>query len=100
MTRQVEHKVDFRDAGFAPVHLAHGANLSEHLDVGNSPLLFGCRTGICGTCLVQLEGNVSPPSEDEQELLDVLAPGDTNARLACQVSVIADISVRPYPDAG
>jgi ferredoxin len=75
------------------VVLAEGANLSEHLTVENSPVLFGCRTGICGTCLVQVDGDISPPGDEEQDLLDVVAPGDPRARLACQLELTADIEL-------
>jgi len=93
-------RVSFFDASYAPVELPLGATLSEHLDVGNSPLLFGCRTGICGTCLVKVEGELPPPGDDEREILDVLAPGDRRARLACQLKLVGDLCVGPHPEAG
>ena len=40
------HFVSFSSASHEPVRLARGSILSEHLSVANSPLLFGCRTGI------------------------------------------------------
>jgi ferredoxin len=93
-------RVRFFDESYAPVELAAGATLSEHLDVGNSPLLFGCRTGICGTCLVRVEGELPPPGDEERELLEMLAPGDAQARLACQLTVVGDLCVGPHPEAG
>lgn len=93
-------KVSFFDESFAPVELAEGAALSEHLDVGNSPLLFGCRTGICGTCLLRVEGALPPASEEERELVDMLAPGDPSARLGCQIRLVGDIKVAPHPEHG
>jgi ferredoxin len=93
-------KVSFFDEKFAPVELAAGSSICEFLDVGNSPLLFGCRTGICGTCLVRVEGALPPPSDEERELLDMLAPGDAQARLGCQIKLTADIRVEPHPEAG
>lgn len=69
--------------------------LAEVLTVQNSPILFGCRTGICGTCLVEVIGEVLPPDEDEQELLEVLAPGNSHARLACQLDLIGDVAIAP-----
>jgi ferredoxin len=91
--------VRFFDRAFAPVRLPLGGCLAEHLDVTNSPLLFGCRTGICGTCLVRIEGDLPPPGDDEKELLDLLAPGDPRARLACQVELTSDVCVEPHPEA-
>jgi ferredoxin len=96
----MKFRVSFFDESFAPVELAAGAALSEHLDVGNSPLLFGCRTGICGTCLVRVEGSLAPPSDEERELLEMLAPGDAQARLGCQIRLVGDIRVAPHPEAG
>ena len=96
----MKYTVRFFDESFAPVELAEGSAISEHLDVGNSPLLFGCRTGICGTCLLRVEGPLPPPSAEEQELLDMLAPGDAQARLGCQIKLTADITVAPHPEAG
>lgn len=62
-------------------------NLSEVLDATNSSILFGCRTGICGTCLVKIvEGkeNIDPPNKDEEEYLEIVADED-DLRLACQL---------------
>jgi len=86
-------RVAFEADSHPPVLLARHANLSEHLTVQNSPVLFGCRTGICGTCLVRVSGELGPPSDDERDLLDLIAPGDPRARLACQLDLIADIEV-------
>lgn len=67
--------------------------LSNHLTIQNSPVLFGCRTGICGTCLVKVTGDIPPPNRDEQEMLAVLAPECPTARLACQIDLTADITI-------
>jgi ferredoxin len=75
------------------------ANLSEHLNIQNSPVLFGCRTGICGTCLCEvrvLQGAIEPPSEDEVELIGMLAPEIPGARLACQIQGSAHIELKYY----
>ncbi|MDF1662714.1 MAG: 2Fe-2S iron-sulfur cluster-binding protein [Planctomycetota bacterium] len=81
---------------FPAVELSAGAALSEELDIHNSPVLFGCRTGICGTCLVTAEplyaGEIT---EDEQEILDVYAPGQKGVRLACQMRLQGPLSLRP-----
>lgn len=78
--------------------LARGSVLSEHLTIENSPVLFGCRTGICGTCLVEVEeelnGRLLAPSADESELLEIIASDISRARLACQVELRADIKVK------
>ncbi|MEQ1877241.1 MAG: 2Fe-2S iron-sulfur cluster-binding protein [Bdellovibrionia bacterium] len=93
------HSVFFTDESFKAVSLPKGANLSEHLSVNNSPLLFGCRTGICGTCMIEvseeLNGKLDAPASDERELLSLMAPGNPRARLACQIRLSADIRVKP-----
>ena len=93
-----QHTISFSPEGYTPVKLARGSVLSEHLTIENSPVLFGCRTGICGTCLVEVEGEASgkllAPSADESELLEIIAPDIARARLACQVELLADIKVR------
>ncbi|HEY9678491.1 MAG TPA: 2Fe-2S iron-sulfur cluster-binding protein [Drouetiella sp.] len=86
----------FPSTNFGAVSLSDGANLSEQLTVINSPVLFGCRTGICGTCLVQITSgydNLTPPDETEVEALEIYAPDIKNARLACQIDLNADISL-------
>ena len=40
-----------------------------------------------------INGQVPPPDADEQELLDVLAPGIPNARLACQIDLTDHLAI-------
>ena len=93
-----QHKISFSPESHPQVTLARGSVLSEHLTIENSPVLFGCRTGICGTCLVEVEeeinGRLLAPSADESELLEIIAPDVSRARLACQVELRADIKVK------
>jgi ferredoxin len=95
---RLQYQVSFSTAGHDTVILARGELLSEHLNVANSPLLFGCRTGICGTCLIEVEaqenGELPRPSADEMELLELIAPDNPRARLACQIELCADIRIR------
>jgi len=84
----------FPGTEYPPVILSAHQNLSEHLTIRNSPLLFGCRTGICGTCLVEAIGDISPPQPDEQEMLDTLAPQILNSRLACQIDITNNLEIR------
>ena len=86
-------KISFPDSDYASLTLDAHTPLADTLTVQNSPILFGCRTGICGTCLVSVIGDVSPPSPDEQELLDVLAPNHPNARLACELDITHDLKI-------
>ena len=61
-------EVAFPGSSHGAVRLNKGDNLSEQLTVQNSPVLFGCRTGICATCLSEVEGVQS------SELASRLAP--------------------------
>lgn len=87
-------KISFPDTDYPPINLQLHENLSEHLTIQNSPVLFGCRTGICGTCLVEVIGEIPPAQFDEQEMLDTLAPNYPNARLACQLKLTTNIEIR------
>jgi ferredoxin len=92
------YKITFPGTNFTPISLEENANLSEHLTVQNSSVLFGCRTGICGTCLVAVKGHISPPNNDEKEMLEVFAPNNTQARLACQVHLTDNIEITYLPN--
>ncbi|BAY98979.1 ferredoxin [Tolypothrix tenuis PCC 7101] len=87
-------KISFPGTNYPPINLQPHQNLSEYLTIQNSPVLFGCRTGICGTCLVEVIGEISPPLPDEQEMLNTLVPNHPNVRLACQLDIIADVEIR------
>ena len=89
-------KISFPYSDYRSLSLPAHTPLADALTVQNSPILFGCRTGICGTCLVTVTGDMPPPDADEQELLDILAPNDPHARLACQLDVTHDLEIRPY----
>jgi ferredoxin len=85
--------VHFPGTRYAPLSLPAGAGLARNLTAVNSPVLFGCRTGLCGTCVVAVEGDVPPPDEEEREVLAIVAPDEPRARLACQIDLVADIRI-------
>ena len=89
-------QIFFPNTNFPPIKLKPHEPLSEYLTVENSPVLFGCRTGLCGTCLVEVIGDIPPPTEEEKELLEILAPDNPSARLACQVNLTQDIVLKSY----
>jgi len=93
-----DHKVSFSDTAYPPQLVSEGMSLSEELTASNSPLLFGCRTGICGTCIVEVEGDIPPADEDEQEILDIYADGNPALRLACQINVTCPIHITVYSE--
>lgn len=78
------------------VELQKHSHLSENLTIENSPILFGCRIGICGTCAIEVidgEG-LHPRTPEESEYLEAICPETPNARLACQIRLCANIKVR------
>lgn len=90
-------RISFTDEKFEPVELPDQACLSEHLTAKNSPILFGCRIGICGTCIVEVvsgENDLCERTENEKEFLDAIVPDKKECRLACQVNINTDIKVR------
>ncbi|MEC4816260.1 MAG: 2Fe-2S iron-sulfur cluster-binding protein [Scytonema sp. PMC 1069.18] len=91
-------KIKFKQTNHQPIQLQKHQPLSEHLTIQNSPVLFGCRTGICGTCLVIIKGDIPPPNPEEKELLEILAPGNKQARLACQIDLTSDIEIASYKE--
>ncbi|MEM7796272.1 MAG: 2Fe-2S iron-sulfur cluster-binding protein [Cyanobacteria bacterium P01_C01_bin.118] len=91
----MSYKVSFPSSDHDVLELDAHTPLANVLTVQNSPILFGCRTGICGTCLVTISGDVPPADAEEQELLDVLAPNSPNARLACQINITHDLQISP-----
>lgn len=86
-------EVSFPDTSFSSLIVDPRRSLSHCLTVDNSPVLFGCRTGICGTCLVKVQGQALPPSEEEREVINLLAPNSPQARLACQLQPTESIQI-------
>lgn len=93
------YTITFLDSDAAEITLPDGSVLSEHLDAENSPVLFGCRAGICGTCLCEIytnkNTNLHNPDNHEQEALDIYAPNNPHARLACQFILKSNITIKP-----
>lgn len=89
--------ISFDESDKPPVQVPHGAVLSEVLNVQNSPILFGCRIGICGTCAVEViesQTPLHPRTAEEEEFLEGLAPGRPGCRLACQIRINTNIKIR------
>jgi ferredoxin len=91
--------------GDKSVECPHGANLRVVLLRARLPLYtlvaeaLHCRgRGLCGTCAVRIEGAVSEPTAAEERRLR-RAPHKPEAglRLACQCSVLGDVTVTKYP---
>lgn len=89
-------KLTFSDIDLA-VSVPVGARVIEISEKVGSGIIYGCREGDCGTCLMQVEegaNNLSSPSVVEHQILSNMAAG-RNQRLACQAQVLGDCKVRP-----
>lgn len=97
------HRIEFPGTAFPPVEVPDLACLPLHLTVLNSPVLFGCRSGLCGTCLIEVKpmcaGTLDPPGIAEHEALEIYAPGNPHARLACQLALSVDVHIRKIESA-
>lgn len=62
---------------------------------------FGCRSGSCGACVIEvLEGltSLGEPDHDELDFLEDLGRTGGNHRLACQCRLRGDATVRVADD--
>jgi ferredoxin len=97
LTSSKYHKIEFVETNFDSVELPEGQYLADYLTAKNSPLLFGCRAGVCGTCLVEvtpLQGTLSQPNDLEAETLALFAPDNSKARLACQLNLTTCVALK------
>lgn len=88
--------VTFEDDDLS-VQVEPGQTLTDICDEYPNSLLFGCRDGACGTCLIEVMSgpeNLTPVTEIERDMLDVMAEDNDRARLGCQCTVKGDIRVR------
>ncbi|MEU6201755.1 2Fe-2S iron-sulfur cluster-binding protein [Streptomyces sp. NPDC047061] len=84
------------EIGTQRVEVPSGSRLAPVCAQNDLPVVFGCRAGRCGACLVQvLAGgdNLSEPTAKEARLLEVLV-ADHDWRLACQCVVLGDVRLR------
>ena len=66
-----------------------GTGLMAFCEEVGSSIAFGCGTGVCGVCLVQVVSgmeNLSKPTEQESESLKMLG-AKKGQRLACQITI-------------
>lgn len=77
------------------IEVKEGYQLIEMCEDHDTSILFGCRDGACGACMVKvLEGaeHISPMESDEKDFLETMAAED-NERLACQCKVFGDVKI-------
>jgi len=89
-------RVTFKDIGIT-VHVPVGTRIIEVSEKIGAGLIYGCREGDCGTCLMKVdEGweNLTTPSVVEEKILKENLAGIHN-RLACQAQVLGDVVISP-----
>jgi ferredoxin len=73
-----------------------GTSLADIADASGADITFGCRSGSCGTCRVQVVTGLehcSAMTSEERDFLEAMnGPGDQ--RLACQVTVQGDVDIQ------
>ena len=90
--------ISFACEGYEALEAELDTWLNLVLDQPGSPVTFGCRSGLCGTCAVEVVKTSKPldaPDEGEQETLDVVWPDRDNLRLACVLQARADMTLKP-----
>ncbi len=89
-------KLTFKDIGIT-VSVPVGVRVIEISEKVGSGIIYGCREGDCGTCMMKVEEgwqNLSEPSVIEHKILQENAAG-RHYRLACQAQVLGDVTVSP-----
>lgn len=79
------------------VSVPAGVRVIEISEKVGSGIVYGCREGDCGTCLMKIEegwNNLSTPSVLEDKILRENMAGK-HYRLACQAQVLGDVTVKP-----
>ena len=89
--------ISFDDDDYPPLEAELGMWLNLVLDQPGSPVTFGCRSGLCGTCAIQVTQTsvkLNAPDEGEQETLDVVWPDRSDLRLACVMQAEGDMTIK------
>lgn len=79
------------------VNVPAGVRVIEISEKVGSGIVYGCREGDCGTCMMKVDDgwdNLSTPSVIEDKVLKDNLAG-RHYRLACQAQVIGDVTVSP-----
>jgi len=77
------------------IDVAQNYKLIDMCEDYDTSILFGCRDGACGACMIRiLEGkeNLSPMQDDEKDFLETMA-AEPDERLACQCKVLGDVKI-------
>jgi len=88
--------ITFEDIG-RTVNVSAGTRVIEVSEQVGAGIVYGCREGDCGTCIMHVqEGwqNLTEPSVLEEKVLKENMAG-RHDRLACQAQIIGDCTIKP-----
>ena len=77
------------------ITVEHNAAIIDVCENEETSILFGCRDGACGACMIRVlknPQNLSPKSEHEIDFLETMAATE-DERLACQCHVLGDVTI-------
>lgn len=77
------------------IEVEPNASIIDVCEKEDTSILFGCRDGACGACMVRVvenPQNLSPMAESERDFLETMAARE-DERLACQCLVLGDVTV-------
>ena len=80
------------------VELPRNSTLTALEEVQETIIPFGCRSGACGSCAIEvLEGisNLTVADDRERLFLTTLGYPEQHYRLACQCRLQGDITIKP-----
>ena len=89
-------KITFSDIS-QTVNVPAGTRVIEVSEKIGSGIIYGCREGDCGSCMMEVTSgwnNLTEPSVLEEKVLKDNMAGRHN-RLACQAQIIGDCEVKP-----
>lgn len=89
------HKIHIGSSG-ETFELPHGAHLSDAAELQLAGLVFGCRAGMCGICVIDVvKGlqNLDAPDDGERGFLEALGYPEPTRRLACQCRLRGDVTI-------
>ncbi len=77
------------------IEVEKNAAIIDVCETEETSILFGCRDGACGACMIRvLENpqNLSSMAEHERDFLETMAARE-DERLACQCLVLGDVTI-------
>ena len=86
-------RVRFEPSGFETLITAPAALVDVTDEHPDADVPYSCRSASCGTCRVEVVSGhdaLTPPEDDEREVLEVFGDDPAHVRLCCQMRLIRD----------